>query len=74
MKDNGCIVKQLQVIRQFPRFFEQGDCATIGRPVFTGEIFDMLNIFKRDKIPGPDGWTLEFYLNFMICWVIVSRR
>ena len=63
-KDGGCIDKKLQVIQQFPRFFEQGDSATIGRPVSTGEIFSALKRFKRDKSPDPYGWNVDFYLHF----------
>jgi hypothetical protein len=24
-----------------------------------------LNSFSKDNIPGPDGWTVEFYLHFL---------
>jgi len=28
------------------------------------EVLAALKSFSKDKIPGPDGWTVEFYLHF----------
>eukprot|EP00253_Pinus_taeda_P015629 PITA_15629 len=33
-------------------------------PVKTAELEGTLNWFKKDKSPGPDRWTIEFYLAF----------
>lgn len=32
--------------------------------VTLGELEDTLKCFNKDKIPGPDGWSIEFYLAF----------
>ena len=33
-------------------------------PVTLGEIELSLKSFKKDRSPGPDGWPVEFYLNY----------
>jgi hypothetical protein len=34
------------------------------RPVVLEEIRKVLKSFKVDKSPGPDGWTVEFFVHF----------
>jgi len=29
------------------------------------EVKEVLALFKRDKSPGPDGWTMEFFTTFI---------
>lgn len=36
----------------------------IGRPVEKAELLSTLKLFTKDKSPGPDGWTVEFFLHF----------
>jgi hypothetical protein len=38
-------------------------------PVTLDEVKDVLSLFKRDKSPGPDGWTMEFFSTFLI-WLV----
>jgi hypothetical protein len=33
-------------------------------PVTLPEIKNILHKFKKDRSPGPDGWTSEFFLHF----------
>lgn len=33
-------------------------------PVTEKELKSILTLFKKDKCPGPDDWTVEFYLHF----------
>lgn len=49
---------------KFPLFFSPNDCAEIGKVVENNEVLAVLNDFARDKSPGPDGWTTEFFLHF----------
>lgn len=35
------------------------------QPVIMGELECTLKWFKKDKIPGPDGWPVEFYTTFL---------
>jgi len=50
-------------------------------PVSANEIKKVLNLFKRDKSPVPDGWTMDFFSSFfdlvsedMVQMVKESRR
>jgi len=42
--------------------------------VLKEEVKEVLPSFQKNKIPGPDGWTIEFFLFFydMICRDILS--
>ena len=46
----------------FPRFVEEEDNLALMEEVFEGELKDVLQSFQKDKSPGPDGWTIEFFL------------
>ena len=59
-----CISNQLQVIKNYSRFFEKGDCEIIGGSVFEAVVLETFKKFKRDKSPGPDGWTMDFFIHF----------
>ena len=49
-------------MRTLPRFFEVEDCLSIGNPVMMEKVKNILKIFTKDKSLGPDGCTVEFYL------------
>ena len=36
----------------------------LNREVTLGELEATLKWFKKDKSPGPDGWSVEFYMAF----------
>jgi hypothetical protein len=40
------------------------DLHNLEKVVKKEEIYEILKGFTRDKSPGPDGWTVEFFLNF----------
>jgi hypothetical protein len=40
------------------------DSNDLARPVSIDELKDVLHSFKKDKSPGPDGWTMEFFTIF----------
>lgn len=67
---------QMEVIQCMPRIFTAEDNVVIGRPVTLGEVEGILKKMAKDKSPGPDGWSVEFYLHFfdllgdeMVCLV-----
>jgi hypothetical protein len=33
-------------------------------PVNLEELKEVLSLFKKEKILGPDGWTIEFFIHF----------
>jgi hypothetical protein len=58
------ITQMLKVINLFPRYFSEEDGQALFKEVTTDEILGVLKGFKKDKSPGPDGWSVEFYLEF----------
>lgn len=72
-KDPGTtrIGDQLRVIQHYPRLFSIDDNQIIGRSFTLGEIESILKICVKEKILGPDGWTVEFYLGF---WDILGEE
>ena len=54
----------MQISRTLHRFMDEEHLEDLNAPVTMGEIEGVLKWFKKDKILGPDGWTIEFYLTF----------
>ena len=48
----------------FPRFTNEEDNRMLMEKVTLEELKDVMNSFQKDKSPGPDGWTIEFFLGF----------
>ena len=66
-KDDGHtnIEAQLKVIRLFPSFLQHHeDFESFTWQISMEEIELALKSFKKDKSPGPDGWPVEFFLDF----------
>lgn len=34
------------------------------QPVLEEELLLVIKSFKKEKSPGPDGWTIEFFIHF----------
>ena len=60
------IADQLKVIRLFPTLTEEEDVDRFLEPISSQEVEVVLKGFKKGKIPGPDGWHVEFFLDFLI--------
>jgi hypothetical protein len=54
----------LDVIRVYPRIFSEEEGHKIADPVLLSEVLTTLKGFVVSKSPGPDGWTVEFFLEF----------
>lgn len=54
----------MQIAEHFPRFVHQEDTKDLLKEVMMEELGATVKWFKKDKIPGPDGWTIEFYIAF----------
>ena len=55
-----------EVIRtalMFPCFVDEGGNIDLMKEVLEEELKEVLGSFQKDKIPGPDGWTIEFFLD-----------
>jgi hypothetical protein len=61
---NLSIINQLNVVRRYPRFFSDEETRTMDSQVTLDEIKKVLEDFEKSKSPGPDGWTVEFFLEF----------
>jgi mannosylglycoprotein endo-beta-mannosidase len=61
---NLTISNQLTVIRAYPRIFSKEEGQKIVDPVTLPELLSTLKGFTVSKSPGPDGWTVEFFLGF----------
>lgn len=59
--ENRSIQDILLGIDVFPQMFNEGTNNQIFQPVTEEELWRTLKAFKRDKCPGPDGWTIEFF-------------
>jgi hypothetical protein len=45
----------------FPRFVEEEDNRTLMEDVTEEELKEVLHSFQKDKSPGPDGWSMDFF-------------
>ena len=65
-KDDGnkSIVDQLKVINIFPSYVQEEEVGIFLSEITLSEVEEALKGFKKDKSPGPDGWSVEFFLWF----------
>lgn len=56
--------KVMRTAQIFPRFVDQEAELELTREVTLDEPEGTLKWIKKDKIPGLDGWTVEFYIAF----------
>eukprot|EP00253_Pinus_taeda_P035296 PITA_35296 len=54
----------INVASHFPRFVEEEDFEDLEAPVTMAELESTIKWFQKEKSPGPDGWTIEFYIAF----------
>eukprot|EP00253_Pinus_taeda_P023722 PITA_23722 len=47
-----------------PTIFDNDANNSIYHPVSEDELLRIMRSFQKDKCPGPDGWTIEFFLHF----------
>jgi hypothetical protein len=58
------IEEQIDTIRLFPRIVTEEEVVILENPCSSEEVLEVLKCFSKDKSPGPDGWTLEFFIHF----------
>eukprot|EP00253_Pinus_taeda_P016805 PITA_16805 len=58
------LVDIINVVGHFPGFINEDEVEALFTLVTSGELEGTLKWFEKDKSPGPDGWTIEFYLAF----------
>ena len=58
------IVDQVNTTGLFVPLVHDEEMVLLERLCTKLELWEVLNSFARDKSPGPDGWTMEFFLHF----------
>lgn len=61
--EQASIVEVITVAQLFPRFVEEEGNRALMREVSEEELKKVLSSFQKDKSPGPDGWSIEFFLD-----------
>ena len=56
------LVEVICIALVFPRFSDEEDNLALLEEVTDGELKAILQSFQKDKSSGPDGWTIEFFL------------
>ena len=59
-----CILAQLKVVMFYPSMLSLKEASGFIESVSMIEIEGALRSFKKDRIPGPHGWPLEFFIHF----------
>eukprot|EP00253_Pinus_taeda_P031123 PITA_31123 len=54
----------INIVGHFPKFLNEDESEALFDPVTPRELESTLKWFKREKSPGLDGWTIEFYITF----------
>jgi hypothetical protein len=57
-------IDQVRVAAKFSRLITEVEAEVLYAPIQLVELRDILSKFKVDKSPGPDDWTVEFFLHF----------
>ena len=58
------LAETINVASHFPRFVNNEDSGALTDPVTMEELESTIKWFQKEKSPGPDGWTIEFYIAF----------
>jgi hypothetical protein len=61
---NQFLTEKATTAALFPHFISDEAAAELFKPVTLTEIKDILLLFKKERSPGPDGWTSEFFIFF----------
>jgi len=63
-KNKATIEEVIQVVQHFPGFTSEEYNRMLMEKVTLEELKNVMDNFQKDKIPGPDGWTIEFFMGF----------
>jgi hypothetical protein len=58
------ITEIVKAVRLFPSFVEEEERESLMMEVSEVELLAVMTSFQKGKSPGPDGWSIEFYLGF----------
>ena len=57
------IEEVIRMAQLFPHFVDEGGNLDLMKEVSEEELKQVMGSFQKDKSPGPDGWTIEFFLD-----------
>ena len=57
------IEEVIRLAQMFPCFVEEEGNRALMREVTEEELKKVMGNFQKDKSPGPDGWTIDFFLD-----------
>jgi hypothetical protein len=58
------LADQTAVASLFPTLITPEEANSLLSPCTKEELFETINSFKKEKSPGPDGWSVELFLHF----------
>lgn len=58
------IAEIINIAGHFHKFVNEDEAEHLFDPVTPEELESTIKWFKKDRSPGPDGWTIEFYIAF----------
>eukprot|EP00253_Pinus_taeda_P022728 PITA_22728 len=58
------IAEVMRTTQCFPRFIEEVEAEDLSAPISKEEVEAAMKSMGKEKIPGPDGWTIELFLHF----------
>ena len=53
-----------KILKNYPRFFCKEEGNEIGKEAELEKVKGVLSLFAKDKIHGPHGWSVEFFVHF----------
>ena len=62
------IEEVIRLSQMFPRFVDEEENGVLMKEVSEEELKEVMGSFQKDKIPGPDGWTIDFFWASLIFW------
>jgi hypothetical protein len=58
------IVEVVRMTSLFPSFVNEEENHMLLKEITKDELYLVIHSFQKDKIPGPNGWAIEFFLGF----------
>jgi hypothetical protein len=58
------LASQIETTSLFPKMVSNEEALALESPCSKEELLEVIKGFKKEKSPGPDGWSVELYLHF----------
>ena len=64
LEENTNLEQQLKILKYYPIFFSEEEGNEIGKEAELEKVKGVLSLFAKEKIHGPYGWSVEFFVHF----------